>query len=108
MALTRPIPEEAMLVVELIRERIPRPKELPVPWCHDGNELRWKGGDMDGCCPMGMDPSTLDDAPTSQRHFIPDSPFYLLGNKPIEIYAYWWDTQTDAQAAVDATWGEQG
>lgn len=89
--LTRPIPEAAMPVVELLRRDVTRPGLLPVgaPLRFDGAYLR---GDASWPCPMGLHPDSHGrDEPCAL-------PFGAAG----EAFSEWWDEQEDAEAATDA------
>jgi hypothetical protein len=93
MALTRPIPKQAMPIVELIRWWVPKPKRRPVPYFYTGICLRFKGK-----CPMGLLPFAEGNAPfkSSQCGGAPTS---YIGR-----FAAWWDEQSDPKAAMDAVW----
>ena len=94
MPLTRPIPPEAMPVVERIRREVPRPERLP--WPDDDNDglLRFYGQPrwpLAGCTPSGLLPEATSPAPCE------------IG--PLD---FWWDEQTDPVAATDALWPTEG
>ena len=94
MPLTRPIPEDAMPVVEIIRREVPRPRELPVSRSNVGDLLRFGTA-----CPMGLCPKAETPTPAGQDTFGYDVKLH-------EIWAFfdWWDNESDPQAAVDAVW----
>lgn len=102
--LTRPVPAEAMPIIELLRRDVRRPQHLPV-----GNPLRFdmalvkrmsisgRGADVDNMgwsCPMGLHPEARGR----------DEPYGLPFGDAGEALGDWWDEQTDAKAAVDAVW----
>ena len=94
--LTRPIPPEALAVVEILRRDVPRPKTLPLP-AYRGQQLRWENG----CCAMGLAPNAVAHCPTSKYGFgYADE---LQDGVATKFYI-WFDEQTDAQATVDAIW----
>jgi len=109
MPLTRPIPGEAMSVVEILRRDVPRPKELPMPMviaaCYEGvlpRPLRWRGkGDRLSCYAIGLHPKSTEQAYSKED-------FPLASDEEIQAFVHWWDEQTDAHAAVDAVWPEAG
>ncbi len=108
--LTRPIPPEALPVVKLIRERVPRPKELPanLPTAQGCFALRFvTWPEETKCCPLGLDSSTTFGAPEFIEQFSEDSPFYKIGPLPIKEFGAWWDGEENAQAACDAVWGTE-
>jgi hypothetical protein len=92
--LTRPIPKEALPVVELLRKDVPRPSELPqITWglC----KLRFSND----CSAMGLHPESFGGDPYDQITFS-----LSVSYKEIKAFRRWWDEQTDPQAAVDAVW----
>lgn len=111
VALTRPIPEEAMPVVQLIRERVKRPEDLPElvqPFASCRSVLRFvRGNGAVRVCPMGLDKTAIMPLPTDAYCFSICSPF-RNSDVGVRHCGLWWDEQQNAQAAVDAVWGEQG
>lgn len=97
MSLTSPIPESARRVVDAIRKEVQRPEVLPMPSEGDGTALRFVGR----YCPMGLLPSCSSRAPMNALAFVPRR----FATTEIEDFAFWWDDQNDAEAAVDAVWG---
>ena len=95
--ITRPIPDEAMKAVEVVRRAVPLPSSMPKSSRLDGTYLTW-----DGKCPLGLIPGATRRLPLSDLDF-PAS--VGLRSWWIESFAAWWDRQTDAQAAVEAVWG---
>ncbi len=99
--LTRPIPQDAMPVVTILRRDVERPKDLPEALGLNGRGLRWV--DDSETCPMGFhDQSTF---------WLPDDCTEFAGgicsNDSVGEFSDWWDMQTDPQAAVNAVWGEE-
>lgn len=101
MTITRPIPEEALPVVEIIRRDVPRPETLPV--AQTNSCMRWYRGAL-LCCPMGLHGTAKLGAPSDGFHF--EGELRNCTSDAIEQLGIWWDEQTDARAAVDAVWGE--
>jgi len=95
----KPIPIEAMPVVEVLRRDVPRPKELPVLIeIGTGKALRWGV-----CiCPMGLHKKSSSYTPTCPLDFTGDECL----NEAICAFYEWWDSLTlaDAPAAMDAIW----
>jgi len=101
----KPIPVEAMPVVEVIRRDVERPGELPVPRDPEGL-LRWDGEEDGSCrCPMGLHPKARNDQPISSWGFIGKMGWE---QGAILKFAYWWDRleEGEAKEAVTAVWGE--
>lgn len=102
MALTYEIPETAMSVVELIRKDVPKPKhedfKSVTTSVHQRPCLRHEAT---GCCPLGMLPYATRIAPTTDDHFTKP----VLHDAVVGFF-FWWDRQDDAEAAVNAVWGE--
>jgi len=93
----KPIPEQAMPVVEILRKDVPKPDKLPTGHC-------WVKGGL-SYCPMGLHPNSSNQMPIYYDEFaggICDSP--AMG-----WFMVWWDGLgvEDAQEAVDAVWGEE-
>ena len=107
MSLTRSLPFAALDVVNLIRRDTTRPDCLPVMfYCSNihSQHMRWlddKRWVGFACCPMGFLPGAMTPTPIDQDGLKAD-----LSAEAMETFAFWWDEQTDAQAAVDAVWGE--
>lgn len=97
MSLTSPIPKTAMPIMEVLRRDVPGPKELPQFSSYNRTRfLRWKK-----CyCPMGLHPLALSKVPYFDKMDFPPHPKI----RAIQVFANWWDDQTDARAAVDAIW----
>ena len=93
--LTRPIPDAALPVVEILRRDVQRPAILPF-----GAPLRFYrfliSGDHGWSCPMGLHPESRGR----------DEPCAIPFGEAGEAFSEWWDEQEDAQAATDAAWGE--
>ena len=108
--LTRPIPDDALEVVALLRRDVPRPIELPVmQWAHmplvnsSQQVLRWSMWQNKWtCCPMGMHPCAKSPVPCSVWSWPVCS-----SSMAIQVFADWWDEQTDAEAAVQAIWPQR-
>lgn len=99
------VPTNAMPVVKVLRQDVPRPKGLPMVFS-PGRTLRWwrLGGIginqlATVCCPMGLHPKAEAGVPQCV------SEFPLAESFAIRAFYAWWDEQTDAQAAIDAVWG---
>ena len=105
----KPIPNEAMPVVEILRRDVPRPKELPVINHSDlGDCLRWDGA----YCPMGLHPKCTHAAPgMSSSFFTMNEGKYMFREQSLAFHKFlwWWDgLQTqDAQQAVNAIWPKE-
>jgi hypothetical protein len=101
--LTRPIPDAAVPVLELLRRDVPRPD----PGNLNGTVLRWfmftRTGMGQYCDPLGLHPNAVCGTPR-----IPDAlpGVPVLRREMMQAFADWWDEQTDPQAAVDAVWGQ--
>ena len=104
MPLTRPIPPEAMPVVEVLRRDVPRPAELPKPlsYISDGS-LRWSV-ERDGvcvlCCPEGLHRESSHCIPETRREFAGGK----CSSKSVQAFEDWWDEQESAAEAVEAVW----
>ena len=103
----KPIPEDAIPVVEILRKDVRRPSELPHigKGCNDMPVLRWKSTDRrtflgQECCPMGLHPEATDPCPYDDDSAFPAS------FDEIEAFADWWDSLelSDASEAMDAIW----
>jgi hypothetical protein len=94
MSLTRPIPTDAMPVVEILRRDVLRPTTLPMPM---NGLLRWENG----CCAMGLAPRANAVCPYNRFGF--GYPNEILTYRVV-YFANWFDEQTDPQATVDAIW----
>lgn len=95
MPLTRPIPEVAYPVLEILRAEVPRPGTLPIPKGTSACYLRWNS-----YCPMGLHLDSTWPTPASRVSFAGGK----CSSDAIEAFADWFDGQTDPQAAVDAIW----
>lgn len=128
MPVTRPIPPEAMAVVELLRRDVERPQEMPQPEPvtrpipqemprPEGEKapLRWHGaGDGDDgdrwagyCCPMGLHPKAQDPCPSAVEYDEgewEDNELPVCPPEAVFAFGVWWDEQRDAEAAVEAVW----
>ena len=109
--LSKPIPEAAMPVAEILRAEVPRPEGLP-RGCIDieGNmRLRWTKGRNEKMapCPMGLHPEALSNAPVFPNRFLSKDPS-RISEEAVYAFWYWWDSlaEADAGAACDAIWGE--
>jgi len=115
MPITRPIPKNAMPVVNQIRRDIPKPDILPSRIrIREGSKnivLRWNktiiskpiiGSVIKYFCPMGLHKLSSSTCPISKYSFADEK----RSNIAIIAFYTWWDKQIDAQAAVDAVWGK--
>jgi hypothetical protein len=86
-----------MPVVRVLRRDVKRPNKLPI-----GEAFHWFGYK----CPMGLHPKSTYPAPLVSEFFAGGE----CSTRAVVAFAGWWDSQTDAQAAVDAVWPrkEQG
>ncbi len=106
--MTLKIPEECMPVVEIIRREVSKPTKLPIATQHHKGRIRLRFVDEDLSSPhyraeldpMGLCDQAMTYLPTGRDDFCYDVP-----EKSIIAFARWWDSLTDAQAAVDAVWG---
>ena len=101
----KPIPLDAMPVVEIIRREVPRPAELPTRL---KETLRWKKND-EYFCPMGLCPKATRPTPSGPFSFGYDESRCPVGdNRFLYTNAFmgWWDRLRleDAAEAVDAIW----
>jgi len=92
--LTRPLPDKAISIAEMLRREVPRPNYLPI-----GNPLRFDrvliSNDLGWPCPMGLHPAAKGR----------DEPCMIPFGKAGEAFSEWWDEQEDAEAATNAVWG---
>lgn len=92
---TRPMPQEARLVAEVLRKDVSRPRYHPI-----GSPLRFDrvliSGDHGWSCPMGLHPDSRGR----------DEPYGMPFGRAGEAFAEWWDEQVDPEAAVEAVWGK--
>ena len=101
MPLTKRVPKGAKRVIAHIRDLVRKPSELPKSAVLTGILLHWMYKAIN-TCPLGLLPGAVgrpdrtDNLGPKSRH---------LGNREIEIFFRWWDTQTDPKAAVRAVWG---
>lgn len=97
MSITRPIPGLCSAIVDAIRNEVPRPVDLPVLEGYSG--LRWLL-DYNECCPMGF--------LRAASCYLPGDRWGLPGfeDGAVEEFGVWWDEQSDAEAAVEAVWGD--
>lgn len=100
--LKRPIPTEAMPVVEVLRRDVPRPDALPTPRLIVAGSaatlLRWGGDNCPEQCPMGLHPLARVATPSNQHHFPP------CNDSEITAFYHWFDCETDPEAVMDAIW----
>lgn len=97
MPLTRPIPPEAMPVVEVLRRETKRPKQLPhftVGYRH--NSLVWTRRRCEVCA-MGLRKGS-EPMPTNRREF------GACTDAAVVSFGEWFDEQDDAEAAVNEIW----
>ena len=99
--LTRPIPAEAMPVVEILRRDVPRPTTLPVP-CGVRGRLAWIKKRDWHCCAMGLPRNATSLFPGTANSFGYENEGITDAN--VEAFADWFDEQVDAQALLDAIW----
>jgi hypothetical protein len=103
MPLTRPIPPEALPIAEILRRDVARPSSRP-RFRHasmdDGAcvtpRIRWWGNR----CPMGLHPLAGSPCPEWGEDFPPHP-----DDRAVSAFAWWFDAQTDYDAAVEAIWG---
>ena len=87
-------------VIEVLRRGVPRPDTLPGLFgTPPFKRLRWVR-DEKIFCPMGLHPLSTSTAPAQTEHFAGGE----YRGDDFGSFAYWWDCQTNAQAAVDAVW----
>jgi hypothetical protein len=114
----KPIPEEAMPVVEIIRREAEKPTDLPLPvlgmnaFPHIREHLRWKK-DKEYFCPMGLCPKAKRPEPVGPCSFGYEVELFL-GPKDnyfenTDAFISWWDSllKKDAAEAVDAIWPKE-
>jgi len=102
--LTRPIPDDAMPVVEELR-KCAKPKNFPhLHVAREGQKcLRWRNPDgTSPLCPMGLHPRSMDATPFTSIDFLG---FNKISGEAVRSFGAWWDEQEDAQEAVKAVWG---
>jgi len=104
----KPIPEEAMPVVEIIRREVPRPAELPVRL---KETLRWKINN-EYYCPMGLCPKAIRPTPSGPFSFGYDESANTTSENRFlytDAFMGWWDwlLPKDAAEAVDAIWPKE-
>ena len=102
MPLTRPLPAEALPVVEEIRRRVAKPDSLPRAFL--GCCLFWPAADSSGeteACVIGLHPNSRNLC-VEDREAAADLGFPL---HQITALRKWCDDQRDPQALVDAVWG---
>lgn len=113
MTLT-PFPPAARPMLELIREHVPRPGELPDLYGDKTSQsLRFHTREVVKCCPMGMLPWATNAVPGDSGGFCGLNTVLDYKNLDdldgqVDAFATWWDAQTDAQAAVDFVWPMDG
>lgn len=97
----------ALRVIEVLRRDVEPPDYPPAgpPYM----PLRWlpereKHGE--GCCPMGLHEASPIDAPYSLGFSLQHIEG-LESRTDCEEFAEWWDSQTDAKAAMDRVWPPQ-
>ncbi len=111
MTPTRPIPPDAMPVVEILRTQVSIPGRWPrTPTGHAF--LRWRiwrrwsgyrGGLLVNywCCPMGLHPRAEHPSPYCSHSFL------NVDAKAVVAFAKWWDGCRDPKTACDALWEKQ-
>ena len=100
MPLTKPIPNAAMPVGEVLRRDMERPTEIFKSEHTDSTVPQLRN--REGKCPMGMHPQAKGDTPTNTVGF----PVAGIDDKSIRAFFCWWDQQNDPAAAVEAVWPE--
>lgn len=101
MSLTKPIPDDAMPVVKILRRDVPKPTTLPTSmWQGSIESLRWEEGTRQPSCPMGLHKDATRPCPICSLDF-------PASNTAIRAFYRWFDSQTDAQATVDAIWPKE-
>ena len=97
----KPIPIEAMPVVEVLRRDVPRPDESPIEYMYADGALRWMI-DGHGCCPMGLHPKSRKHTPGSYFNFADGSCTQVA----VKSFWRWWDSLgiEDALEGMDAIW----
>ena len=102
----KPIPTEAMPVVEVLRRDVPRPKTLPIFLSEDDPRpaLRWLRNEL-ATCPMGLHRKSWSPTPLSGAVFADNC---CTGEQVCAFYL-WWDVLPvkHAEEAVSAIWGEE-
>ena len=110
-------PKTAEKVRQFIREKVKRPRQLPVvnP-ITDGalgflrkTRKSWKvclgAGHPVCCCPLGLVRTSTSPLPsTIDQVGVADPPF---DQHEMHAFIDWWDEQTDPKKAVDAVWGRK-
>ena len=86
------IPPECMPVVLVLRRDVPRPKDLPV-FSYGRFRFRYS-------CPMGLHKDSTKPCPGWSEQFANGE----CTHDEVVTFGKWWDSQTDAAAAVDAVW----
>lgn len=108
--MTTPIPRSARPVVWFIRWWVKKPRTLPRPDSTDLKELRWRKVKLSQrCCPLGLCPAAIVGNPAfpySAGLTESELEDYAEVLTAFESFISWWDSQTDARAAVDAVWGK--
>ncbi len=112
MALTKPLPEDAMPVIKVIRRDIPRPDwkkfhgndsggtALRIRFNHPNPKIGLRI-----CCPMGMHEKASNNCPQTDVEFLGDAWKEVMGWGTVGTFYRWWDEQKDPEAAVQAVWG---
>ena len=95
MPLTRPIPPEAMPIIEIIRRDVSRPTEPPRIY---SRRLRWKTP-RGWACLLGLHTECEWPDPRHAGSFKP-----LVDGPAFYAAIDWFDEQDDPEAATDAVW----
>lgn len=93
-------PKQALQVLRIIRDDVPRPEELP-NGDERGDKLTWCGL----FCPMGLHPKSSSSLPSCSDQFANGQ----CAESSTAAFLEWWDgiEEEDAQAAVDFIWGSE-
>ena len=97
--LTRPIPDEALAVVAILRRDVPRPK-LPT-MSRYREKLDWFDRGRP-CCAAGLAPKALYGFPGGAHSFGYENEG--ITDAQVESFTWWFDDQVNAQDVVDAIW----
>lgn len=94
-------PQKALPVLNKIRNEVKRPGMRNLRIDEDVDALRWfwKDGEY---CPMGMLKCALTPAPAYLADLSEDSKITF---NQMNLFATWFDKQTDKEAVVDFIWG---
>ena len=110
MPLTRPIPAEAMPVVEILRRDVKRPEGkasreklgICLGYPADWRPEKWdfQSSFQGYACPLGLHPKSQSWLPGS----IKTSRIFPLEREHVSEFIDWWHEQRDGEAATDAIW----